>query len=239
MCGRFVSASPPDELARYFGAENASPELEPNFNVAPTREVYAVRASDGHRELTALRWGLIPFWAKDVKVGAKMINARSETVLDKPAFRRAIRRRRCLIPADGFYEWAKVPGHKKKQPYFIHRADGEPIVFAGMWERWRPDDEDESDSPSEVIESCTILTCGPNETMAAIHNRMPVLLPPTVWDDWLADTEDLDALAELLVPAPEELLTLRPVTPMVNSVANNGPELLDLDPEPLVAEPEA
>jgi putative SOS response-associated peptidase YedK len=235
MCGRFVSASPPDELARYFGAEeNSGSDLEPNFNVAPTREVYAVRAVEGHRELTTLRWGLIPFWAKDVKVGAKMINARSETVLDKPAFRRAIRRRRCLIPADGFYEWAKVPGHKKKQPYYIHRADGEPVVFAGMWERWRSDDDDDR----TLVESCTILTCGPNETMATIHNRMPVLLPPSVWDDWLADTDDVEALAELLVPAPDDLLTLRPVTPTVNSVRNNGPELLERDPEPLVAEPE-
>ncbi|MGI9613497.1 MAG: SOS response-associated peptidase [Acidimicrobiales bacterium] len=233
MCGRFVSASPPDELARYFGADNPGTELEPNFNVAPTREVYAVRASEGHRELTTLRWGLVPFWAKDVKVGAKMINARSETVLDKPAFRRAIRRRRCLIPADGFYEWAKVPGHTKKQPYYIHRTDGEPIVFAGMWERWRPDDDEES-----TVESCTILTCGPNETMAAIHNRMPVLLAPPVWDDWLADTDDLDSLSELMIPAPDGLLTLRPVTPMVNSVRNNGPELLEVETEPLVAEPE-
>ena len=236
MCGRFVSASPPDELARYFGAEPADSELEPNFNVAPTREVYAVRASDGHRKLSTLRWGLIPFWAKDVKVGAKMINARSETVLDKPAFRRAIRRRRCLIPADGFYEWAKVPGHKKKQPYYIHRTDGEPIVFAGMWERWRSDDDAEDDSA--WIESCTILTCGPNETMAAIHDRMPVLLPPSAWDDWLADTEDLDSLAELMVPAPDGLLTLRAVTPMVNSVRNNGPELLEVDPDPLTPDPE-
>ncbi len=243
MCGRFVSASPPDELAQYFGAQAPDQELEPNFNVAPTREVYAVRAADGHRRLTTMRWGLVPFWAKDLKIGAKMINARSETVLDKPAFRRAIRRRRCLIPADGFYEWAKVPGHKKKQPYYIHRTDGEPIVFAGMWERWSPPSESESegeasktDDPEEVVISCTILTCGPNETMSSIHNRMPVLLAPSVWDDWLADTEDTDALTSLMVPAPDGLLTLRPVTPMVNSVRNNGPELLDLEAEPLVAD---
>ncbi len=241
MCGRFVSASPPDELARYFGAETSGSELEANFNVAPTREVYAVRAAEGHRELTTLRWGLIPFWAKDVKVGSRMINARSETVLDKPAFRRAIRRRRCLIPADGFYEWAKVPGHDKKQPFYIHRTDGEPLVFAGMWERWRPKDDEaeEGADGGDVVESCTILTCGPNETMATIHDRMPVLLAPAVWDDWLADTDDVEALAELLVPAPDGLLTLRPVTQRVNSVRNNGPELLDLDPDPLVADPSA
>lgn len=241
MCGRFVSASPPDELARYFGAEPPDTELEPNFNVAPTREVYAVRARDDHRRLTTLRWGLVPFWAKDLKVGSRMINARSETILDKPAYRRAIKKYRCLIPADGFYEWAKVPGHKRKQPYYIHRGDGEPLVFAGLWERWSPpreEGEEESDGDErEIVESCTILTCGPNATMAEIHDRMPVLLPPTVWDDWLADTDDVEGLTSLLVPAPDELLTLRPVTPMVNSVRNNGPELLELDTDPLQPDP--
>lgn len=239
MCGRFVSASPPDELANYFGTQLPDQELEPNFNVAPTREIYVVRARDGHRQLSSLRWGLVPFWAKDRKIGSKMINARSETVLDKPAYRRAIRRRRCLIPADGFYEWAKVAGHKKKQPYYIHRTDGEPIVFAGVWERWSPpvgaDDELEE---GETLETCTILTCAPNETMAAIHNRMPVLLPPSAWDDWLADTEDMSVIEELMVPAPDGLLTLRPVGLAVNSVRNNGPELLDIESEPLVAKSE-
>ncbi len=239
MCGRFVSASPPDELARYFGAGAPDQELEPNFNVAPTREVYAVRARDGHRQLTTLRWGLVPFWAKDLKVGSKMINARSESVLDKPAYRRAIRRHRCLIPADGFYEWAKVPGHDKKQPYYIHRTDGEPLVFAGLWERWTPPSEDGEGSEAadggvaDMVESCTILTCGPNATMKPIHNRMPVMLAPSVWDDWLAEGSDVEELASLFVPAPDDLLTVRPVTPMVNSVRNNGAELLELDPHPL------
>ena len=235
-----MSASPPDELAKYFGATAPDEELEANFNVAPTKEVYAVRASAGHRQLTTLRWGLVPFWAKDLKIGSKMINARSETVLDKPAYRRAIRKRRCLIPADGFYEWAKVPGHKNKQPYYIHRSDGEPIVFAGLWERWSPpaDESAEDGDPTapEVIETCTILTCSPNETMAAIHNRMPVLLPPSAWDDWLADTDDLDMLQGLMTPAPDGLLALSPVTTAVNNVRNNGPELLAVEPDPLVAD---
>jgi putative SOS response-associated peptidase YedK len=234
MCGRYVSASSPDDLARYFGAQAPDRELEPSFNVAPTTEVYAVRAQDGHRRLTTLRWGLIPFWAKDAKIGSKMINARSETVLDKPAFRRAIKQQRCLIPADGFYEWAKVSGHKRKQPFYIHRTDGEPLVFAGLWERWRPASEGEDDE-TEVVESCTILTCAANETMAAIHDRMPVLLAPSAWDQWLAGDDDLDQLPGLMVPAPQGLLTLRPVTPAVNSVRNNGPELLEVDPDPLVA----
>ena len=198
-----------------------------------------VRARDGHRQLASLRWGLVPFWAKDRKVGSKMINARSETVLSKPAYRRAIQRRRCLIPADGFYEWAKVPGHKKKQPYYIHHADGEPLVFAGMWERWSPpEDSDDELDEGETLETCTILTCSPNETMGAIHNRMPVLLPPAAWDEWLADTDDLTQIAELMVPAPEGLLVMHPVRPVVNSVRNNGVELLEVDPHPLVAEGE-
>lgn len=236
MCGRFVAASPPDELARYFGTQPSDDTLEPSFNVAPTKDVYAVRAVDGHRQLTTLRWGLIPFWAKDRKIGSKMINARSETIFEKPAYRRAIKSQRCLIPADGFYEWAKVAGQKKKQPYFIHHSDEEPLVFAGLWERWRPpvedgegeDGEGDGERP-EAIETCTILTCGPNETMASIHNRMPVLLPPSQWDTWLADTDDPAALAPLLVPAPEGLLTMHPVTTAVNNVRNDGAHLLDVE----------
>lgn len=228
MCGRFVSASPPDELAAYFGAAEPEGGLEPNFNVAPTNEVYAVRASDGNRMMAALRWGLVPFWAKDLKIGSRMINARSETVADKPAFRKAYQSRRCLIPADGFYEWAKVAGQKAKQPYFIHRTDGEPIVFAGMWERWKPRLEDGKtiDEDADVIETCTILTCGPNETMATIHDRMPVLLPPAVWDDWLSGETPMDYISSLMKPAPDDLLTLVPVSTAVNNVRNKGEELL-------------
>ncbi|MEM7337525.1 MAG: SOS response-associated peptidase [Actinomycetota bacterium] len=236
MCGRFVAASPPDELARYFEAGPPDNSLDADFNVAPTNEVYVVRASDGHRQLSSMRWGLVPFWAKDRKVGSKMINARSETIFEKPAYRRAIQRRRCLIPADGFYEWAKVAGHKRKQPYYIHRSDGEPIVFAGLWERWSPpEDSDDPLGPDGVLETCTILTCSPNETMAEIHNRMPVLLAPGDWDEWLAprEADEVPELSSLLVPAPDGLLTLRPVTTAVNSVRNNGAELLDLEPEPL------
>jgi putative SOS response-associated peptidase YedK len=238
MCGRFVSASTPDELANYFGAEPPDRELEPNFNVAPTKEIYVVRARSGHRQMASLTWGLVPFWAKDRKIGSKMINARSETVLDKPAYRRAIRRRRCLIPADGFYEWAKVPGSKKKQPYFIRHRDGEPLAFAGVWEQWSPPEGAEDTLPDgmEVLETCTILTCAPNQTMATIHDRMPVLLAPGSWDDWLADTEDLSTIEGLMVPAPDEVLTMHPVSPMVNSVRNNGPELLDIDPDPLTGD---
>ncbi len=243
MCGRFVSASPPDELARYFEAEPPTHALEPNYNVAPTTTVYAVRAADGHRRLDELRWGLVPFWAKDRKVGSRMINARAETVLDKPAFRRAVRKRRCLIPADGFYEWAKIPGpdpkKPRKQPYFIHHRDGEPLVFAGLWERWSPpEDSDDELDPGQTLETCTILTTAANGTMAPVHDRMPVLLAPADWDRWLADTDEIEELAGLLVPAPDEILTLQPVTTRVNNVRNNGPELLEIDPEPLAADGE-
>lgn len=228
MCGRFVSASPPDELAQYFGAELDDGELEPSYNVAPTNEVYVVRARDDVRRLAALRWGLVPFWAKDLKIGSRMINARAETVAEKPAYRKAYQRHRCLIPADGFYEWAKLPGLEKKQPYFIHRTDGEPVVFAGLWERWRPKLEDGKtvDPDAEPIETCTILTTTPNADMAPIHDRMPVLLPPSVWDDWLSEETDLDYIGSLLGPAPDDLLTLVPVSTAVNNVRNKGAELM-------------
>ena len=235
MCGRFVSASPPDELARYFQAEQPDHDLEANYNVAPTAEVYAVRAAGGHRQLTTLRWGLVPFWAKEANVGAKMINARAESLLDKPAFRNAVRRHRCLVPADGFYEWAKVPGHKTKQPYFIYRPDGEPLVFAGLWERWRGPGPDGAE---RTLETCAIVTCGANAAVSAVHDRMPVLLAPADWDRWLDpsagdDPAGLDRLSRLLVPAPDNLLALRPITTAVNRVGNNGPELLEPEPQPL------
>jgi putative SOS response-associated peptidase YedK len=229
MCGRFVSASPPDELAKYFGAEQPDGGLEPNFNVAPTSEVYVVRADDGHRQLGSMRWGLVPFWAKDLKIGSKMINARAETVAEKPAFRKAYQTRRCLIPADGFYEWAKVDGQKAKQPYFIHRADGEPVVFGGLWERWKPRLEDGKtiDEDADVIETCTILTTTPNREMTAIHNRMPVLVPPSVWDDWLSPESEMELIGSLLKPAPDDLLELIPVTTAVNNVRNKGEHLIE------------
>lgn len=241
MCGRFVSASTPDELANYFGALAPEVDLEEdhgdkyraNYNVAPTTEVYAVRADDGQRTLSTLRWGLIPFWAKDSKVGYRMINARAESVADKSAYRRAYTGRRCLIPADGFYEWAKVPGHKNKQPYYIYRPDSEPIVFAGLWERWKPKDDDGNYLDDETVESCTIITTTPNDEMSAVHDRMPVLLPPAVWDDWLSPDTDLELIGGMLRPPPDGFLELRPVSTAVNNVRNNGAHLLDPEPHPL------
>ncbi len=247
MCGRFVSASPPDELANYFGTQPPEEQLSESYNVAPTNEVYAVRARDDYRQLSALRWGLVPFWSKDAKIGSRMINARSETAPSKPAFRRAFKKRRCLIPADGFYEWAlpdKVPvaadpassgqGAKKsakpkKQPFYIYRADGEPLVFAGLWERWIPKDDEGNDVPDATpVDSCTILTCVPNAVMEKVHDRMPVMIPPNEWDHWLDPDSNPDDLLGLMVPAPDALLTMHTVTTAVNSVRNKGPELIEL-----------
>ncbi len=225
MCGRYVSASPPDELARYFGAQTGGEQLEESYNVAPTDAVYGVRARDGHRQLETLRWGLVPFWAKDPKIGSRMINARAESVADKPAFRRAYEKRRCLLPADGFFEWEKIAGQKRKQPWFIHRVDDEPLVFAGLWEFWTAKDDDGADTGDPVV-SCTIITTTANETMAPIHDRMPVMIPPNAWDRWLDPDTPGGDVADLLVPAPDGLLARHTITTAVNSVRNDGPDLI-------------
>lgn len=229
VCGRYVAASPPDEVAAWFGAESAMPELAPNYNVAPTTDVAAVvqpRAEGTQRRLEAFHWGLVPRWAKDIKIGNRMINARAEGVATKNAFRSAFARRRCLVPADGFYEWRKSEHDpKQKQPYYIHRADGEPLAMAGLWERWRdpegPDDADE-------LHSCTVVTTDANDFMAPIHDRMPVLLPRTAFDEWLDPNQrDTEALQRLLVPAPEGLLVAHAVDRAVGNVRNKGAGLVD------------
>jgi putative SOS response-associated peptidase YedK len=239
MCGRFVSASPPDELARYFGAEPPTGEpLAANYNVAPTTEVYAVveehtppdrrpdgAADDGapHRRLERFRWGLVPPWAEDLRAGARMINARMETVATRNAFRSAFRRRRCIVPADGFYEWTTVPGRKQRQPWYIHRPDGEPYAFAGLWELWRPGHDN-----GPWVRTCTVLTAAANPVMARIHDRMPVVLPPGTWERWLdPDLHDADELLHLLQPTPASLVAFHAVSTDVNRVANRGPHLLD------------
>lgn len=223
MCGRFVSATPADQVAAYFGARSPEALLEPNHNVAPTNDIYAVLADGGVRHLDAFHWGLVPSWAKDATIGSRMINARAETVADKSTYKPAFRRRRCIIPVDGFYEWARVPGAKARQPFFIHRPDGEPYAFAGLWETWRGADKDQA-----PLRSCTIITTTPNEEMAKIHHRMPVVLPPSAWDEWLdRENEDIDTLGRLLVPCPAHLITLRPVSTAVNNVRNRGDSLLE------------
>jgi putative SOS response-associated peptidase YedK len=233
VCGRFVSASPPDELARYFDAETPEDVLERSYNVAPTNDVYAVTVDGGVRRVEAYHWGLVPRWAKDAKIGSKMINARAESLAEKNAYKSAFKRRRCLIPADGFYEWQKLPDGKRKQPHFIHRRDGEPMALAGLWEVWpgpkKGKDAGEGSGNGEApLRSCTIITTAANDTIAKLHDRMPVILPATAWDTWLApDNDDLETLGKLLVPAPSELITTYPVSTLVNSVRNKGAELLE------------
>ena len=230
MCGRFVSASNPDQIAAYFGAEPPQTELAPSYNVAPTNDVYAVvEDPDGTRRVEVFHWGLVPVWAKDMKVGQKMINARAETLATKGAFKADFKKHRCIIPMDGFYEWQAKPGQKAKQPHFIHRVDGEPLAVAGLWSAWR----DRSAGPDAPwLHSCTVVTTSANGTMAPIHDRMPVILPASAWTTWLDPVnQDLAQVGGLLVPAPNELLTMHPVSTEVNKVANRGPHLIDaVDP---------
>jgi putative SOS response-associated peptidase YedK len=223
MCGRYVSATPPDQVAAYFGAEPPEALLEPSHNVAPTQDVYAVLSDGTTRVVDAFHWGLVPLWAKDAKIGSKMINARAETLAEKNAYKSAFKKRRCIIPADGFYEWQKNPDNPKgkKQPFFIHRPDGEPFAFAGLWEVWRGPNKDQ-----EPLRSCTIITTTPNSEMAKIHDRMPVILPASAWDTWLdRDIDDLEMLGKLLVPAPPEIIQMHPVSTDVNNVRNDRPDL--------------
>jgi putative SOS response-associated peptidase YedK len=226
MCGRYVSATPPDQIAAYFDAEAPEVVLPPSYNVAPTTDVYAVLSDGTTRHVDAFHWGLVPLWAKDMKIGARMINARAESLAEKNAYKSAFKRRRCLIPADGFYEWQKNaddPKKGKKQPYFIHRPDGEPYAFAGLWEVWRGPDKDQ-----EPMRSCTIITTTPNREMAKIHDRMPVILPPSAWDTWLdREVDDLELLGRLLVPVDPSLTVAHPVTTDVNNVRNDSPTLTE------------
>ncbi len=200
---------------------------EADFNVAPRRSLPVVLERDGERLLERLRWGLIPAWAKDSKIGDRLINARAETVASKPSFRSAFARRRCIVPADGFYEWQVVPGRRQKQPYYISARDLLPLAFAGLWESWR----DPSDAEAPWISSFVIVTTTANALVAPVHDRMPVVLPDAVWDAWLdADNHDVDSLAQMLVPAGEEVLQLHAVSTSVNRPQNRGPDLI----EPLV-----
>lgn len=220
MCGRFVQASEPEVYADAFGVDRIVADgLPTSYNVAPTDRVYAVAEHEGGRLLGSFRWGLIPFWAKDRKIAARNINARAETVADKPAFRDSFARRRCIIPADGFFEWQKLP--KGKLPHYIHSSDGTPLGFAGLWASWK----DPVDG--ERIRTCTIITGSPNDLVAPIHDRMPVILQPDTWAAWLDPAnDDAEALRNLLVPAASDVLSEHAVSTLVNKVANNVPELI-------------
>ncbi len=215
MCGRFAFYSPSEATAALFGA-SGSLDMKPRYNIAPTQDIAAIRNDEsGSRELTALRWGLIPFWAKDPSTGNRMINARAETVAEKPAFRAAYRRRRCLVLADGFYEWHKEGAGKT--PYFITLASDEPFAFAGLWEHWQSKDDE------QTIESATLITADANEFMATLHNRMPVILEPENADRWLAG--DNEVLSDAITKGPK--LKAYPVDRHVNNPRNEGVNLID------------
>ena len=242
MCGRFVSARKRLELLEEFGIERdrvhdgPETEPEPDYNVAPTKRVFAVverPARDEEpqaRELRVLRWGLVPFWAKDASGGGRLINARAETVATKPAFRRAFAKRRCLLPADGYYEWLAVTdtpeGKARKQPYYIFRKDGGALAFAGIYDLWRdealPDDHERA-----WLWTAAIITTLASDDVGQIHDRMPMTIAPHAWADWLDPaTSDLGQLQATMVPAMAGGLTSYPVSMAVNSVRNNGPELI-------------
>ena len=247
MCGRYASSRRPEDLAEEFEIDRAtvtetvSEPLAPDYNVAPTKEVYAVvtrPAKDdtddepGERQLRVLRWGLVPFWAKDPAIGSKMINARMETVDEKPAFRRAFAKRRCLVPADGYYEWYPTEqktkaGKPLKQPFFIHPQDGSVLAMAGLYEIWRDPTRDDDD-PLRFRWTCTVLTTSAEDSLGHIHDRMPLLVERDRYSAWLDPRlSEPDELRELLVPAAPGRLEAYPVSTQVNSVRNNGPELLE------------
>ena len=230
MCGRFTQERPTSDLAEIFEAEDLVGLPGERFNVAPTDPAVVVVQRQERRAVTAYRWGLTPHWAASPKGGARMINARAETILQAPAFRDAFRRKRCLVPVDSFYEWRREGSIR--QPFRIHRPDGRPFALAGVWDGWH-DPETE-----EVVRSFSIVTTGPNEVTAPIHDRMPVVLTPETWDRWLdPELPDPSELVGLLIPADDDLLEAYRVSRAVNDIRNDSPGLilpLEEAPGPLV-----
>jgi putative SOS response-associated peptidase YedK len=217
VCGRYTLAAPVNDLVEQFRIDEYPSGLAPSYNIAPTQEVAVVTAENEKRKLEMLRWGLIPSWADDPSIGNRMINARAETVSQKPSFRKPFKNRRCLVLTDGFYEWQRTPDGK--QPYYIHMKDGAPFAFAGLWEIWRNGEE---------VRSCTIITTDANELVGQIHNRMPVILPPGDYQLWLdPDFKEQEALASLLRPYPGGGMEAYPVSRRVNSPSVNVPGCIE------------
>ncbi len=232
MCGRFTLHTEKDLLARRFQVDlDCVESLAPRYNIAPTQPILTVRTQERARRAEMMHWGLVPSWAKDRSTLPKMINARTETIASKPAYRDSFRRQRCLIPADGFYEWQPYPGPMRgKTPYWISLQSGEPFALVGLWAEWR--DPYEIDAPP--LRSCTIVTAPAHRLIASIHDRMPVILPRQAEDAWLDPALDgkPEALRALLQPIPGEALRTRPVSKRVNSTRNDGPELIQPSDEP-------
>jgi putative SOS response-associated peptidase YedK len=216
MCGRFVGYRSKEELLDLFSIDSCETEVVANYNIAPTQEILAIVRRDNKNYLEKLHWGLVPFWAKDISIGARMINARAETVHSKPSFRNAFKQRRCLILSDGFYEWAGDEGHK--QPYFLTLAEERPFAFAGIWEIW-----DDQKKLSSGYRSCAIITTAASDTMRPIHHRMPAILKPGVYQEWLDPKfQDTEGLQEILNHMTITELVSRQVSRQVNAVRNNN-----------------
>jgi len=220
MCGRFSQTATPEVVAQQFSLDDP-PLFKPRYNTAPSQSIVAIRIEPAitNRKFVMLRWGLIPSWAKDPKIGNQCINAKAETVAEKPSFRSAFKKRRCLVIADGFYEWQRQGAHK--QPMWIGLRSKRPFAFAGLWEHWKP-------AEGEPVETCTIITTEPNDLMATIHNRMPVILAPASYDQWLDPTfQQAEPLKALLRPYPSEELTAFPVSTLVNNPRHDAPQCLE------------
>ncbi len=212
MCGRFILRTPSDALRQAFQLMRLDAHLQPRYNIAPTQPVAVIRDVDEERSLSLMHWGLIPSWAKDASFAGRMINARGETVAEKPSFRAAFKRRRCLIPVDGFYEWRKEG--TKKQPYFIRMKDEQTFAFAALWETWNE------------IESCTIITTSANKIMQPLHDRMPVILPAENYDSWLSPEENKERFQKMLIKYPSDKMMYHPVSTEVNSPKHDTPDCI-------------
>lgn len=232
MCGRYAASKDPSALVEEFGVTAPVEErLEPDWNVAPTKRVPIVVSAKGERALHAARWGLVPSWAKDPSIGSRLANARVETVGEKPAFRSSLAKRRCLVPADGYYEWYQPAGdpgqpasaRPRKQPFYIHPADGSSVAMAGLYSWWR-DPQGGDDAP--WLLTCTIITTQAGDALGRIHERMPMTVPRQDWQRWLDPEHPVD-VEGMLHPAMNDDLVITPVSTLVNSVRNNGPELLE------------
>jgi len=218
MCGRYTLTASPEALRALFGYSE-QPNFPPRYNIAPTQPIAIVRLVDGKRQFALVRWGLLPSWVKDPKNFTLLINARGESAIDKPAFRAAMKRRRCLIPADGFYEWQKAS--ERKRPFYVHAKSGKPLAFAGLWEIW-------TGPNGEELDTAAIVTTTANRTLAPIHERMPVILAPEAFDLWLNSNEvDATTASALIAPAPGGLLEVYEISTAVNRTANDNPKLLE------------